>query len=104
MPLLFFAAPKRDSKIEIHPAGGRVGIAGLDGDASLRFAGGKSATSPFRRTISSVHNGFDRFGHSIFFFSNFTDRNGICMYKFPACYGIGQQRTVHFKHNQLTVE
>ena len=50
MPLLFFAAPKRDSKIEIHPAGGRVGIAGLDGDASLRFASGKSATSPFRRT------------------------------------------------------
>ena len=26
------------------------------------------------------------------------------MYKFPACYGIGQQRTVHFKRNQLMVE
>jgi hypothetical protein len=26
------------------------------------------------------------------------------MYKFPACSGIGQQRTVHFKRNQLIVE
>ena len=66
--------------------------------------GRKCKSSPVTGTILSVHNGFDRFGHSIFFFSNFTGRNGICMYKFPACYGIGQQRTVHFKHNQLTVE
>jgi hypothetical protein len=55
-------------------SGGHLLAAGLDGGNTLIFAlkGQKCKSSPVTGTISSVHNGFDRYGHSIFFFSNFT--------------------------------
>ena len=52
--LLFGYIGGRDSKKQIQQPGGLLGIAGLDGDASLRFAFGKSATSPFRCMLSEA--------------------------------------------------
>jgi len=52
-----FLLRRRDSNIFIQQPGGLLGIAGLDGDASLRFARGKAATSPFRRTFDDRYGG-----------------------------------------------
>ena len=61
--------------------------------------GREGKSSPVARTISSVHNGFDRCEHSIFFFQqgHWLKRN--LLYKFPARYGVGHFHMGLILHN-----